>query len=85
LVKYYEGKGFTWPDRHPFADIYIIAFEPPQAAVDTNRARSFEATSRLAETLVQQPPFKALIRRVVYLQASVAPEGFVFEPRFRFE
>ena len=84
LVKYYEDTGFTWPDREPFGDIYIIAFEPPKPAQDTNRGRSFEATRRLAETLVEQPQFKALIRRVVYLEASAAPDGFVFEPRFRF-
>ena len=58
--------------------------EPPKAAEDTNRGRSFEATRRLAETLVEQPQFKALIRRMVYLEASAAPDGFVFEPRFRF-
>jgi hypothetical protein len=84
MVKYYEGKGFRWRNREPFGDIYIIAFEPPKAADDTNRARSFEATSRLAESLVEQPQFNALIRRVVYLEASVGPDGFVFEPRFRF-
>ena len=84
LAKFYEDAGFRWPGADPFGDIYIIAFEPPAATEESNRGRSFDATRRLAESLVGRPQFAALIRRVVYLEASIGPGGFVFEPRFAF-
>jgi hypothetical protein len=76
------GEDLEWPTEGPFADLYIIAFDPPQTG--KYRARSFDATKRISEQLVQEESFSQYIRRIAYLEASGDEGTLKFESRFAF-
>jgi len=72
----------TWPGEGPFADLYIIAFDPP--ASGTYRQESFEATEQISKALLEYDEVSRYIRRIAYLEASPADGGLKFERRFAF-
>lgn len=76
------GQNFRWPTDGPFADLYIIGFDSPRTG--KYRERSFDATKRISERLVQEESISRYIRRIAYLEA-LADEGTMeFEKRFAF-
>lgn len=56
------------PAAGPFADAYIVAFEPPTTG--RYRQRSFDATARICEKLMARPDVSSFIRRIAYIEAT---------------
>jgi hypothetical protein len=83
LTAHSGGQDFRWPEEGPFADIYIIAFDPPQTG--KYRERSYKATKKISERLVKDPSFSGYIRRIAYLEATSTKDGTMeFEKHFAF-
>lgn len=71
-----------WSQQGPFADIYIIAFEPPTRG--TYRERSLVATEQIAKRILEYEEFSRYIRRIACVDAFVMDARLVFEKRFAF-
>jgi hypothetical protein len=72
----------AWSETGPFADLYLVAFEPPETG--KYRERSFKATQEISKRLVADPAVASYIRRIAYLEAVVDHGGLAFENRFAF-
>ena len=73
----------AWPAAGPFADAYIVAFEPP--ATGKYRQRSFDATARICEKLIARPDVSSIIRRIAYIEATDnGAGGLAFTSKFAF-
>jgi hypothetical protein len=72
----------TWPSGGPFADLYIIAYDPPKTG--KYRKRSFDASKKISERLVADTDFAGYIRRIAYLEASVENGVMAFAKGFAF-
>jgi uncharacterized protein (DUF2249 family) len=77
LDRYYPEQ-FAWPDEGPFADLYIIAFNPEKG---TYYKASFDATERISEKLMASREVSSLVRRIAYFEAG---DDLVFSKRFEF-
>ena len=83
LLKHEGAENLSWPPEGPFADVYIIAFDPPTRG--KYRKRSFHATKRISESLIADDSFARCIRRIAYLEAAVATSGeMAFTKHFAF-
>ena len=73
----------AWPAAGPFADAYIVAFEPPTTG--KYRQRSFDATARICEKLIARPDVSSIIRRIAYIEATDnGAGGLAFTSKFAF-
>lgn len=76
------AENMVWSETGPFADLYLVAFEPPETG--KYRERSFKATQEISRRLVVDPAVASFIRRIAYLEAVVDDGGLAFKPRFAF-
>lgn len=72
----------AWLDTGPFADLYLIAFDPPRTG--KYRARSFKATQEISKCLVADPAVSSYVRRIAYLEAVVVDGRLAFKDCFAF-
>lgn len=73
---------FLWSDDGPFADLYIIAFNPPKTG--KYREPSFDATRQISEKLIKDRVVSSLVRRIAYVEATSRGEDLVFYKKFAF-
>ena len=74
--------GLAWPQVGPFADLYLIAFEPP--ATGMYREPSLQATEDIARQLVEHSIVSQYLRRIAYLEAFADGDLSTFTCRFAF-
>lgn len=82
LAAHPPAKDLGWGEHGPFADVYIVAFDPP--GTGTYRERSLFATERIAERLVDYAEFSRFVRRIAYIDASSRNGALAFHKRFAF-
>jgi hypothetical protein len=80
--KHEWGKDLRWPEEGPFADLYLIAYQPPVRG--KYRESSFNATEKISRRLMKDPNFTRYIRRVAYLEARIENDAMAFDKRFAF-
>jgi hypothetical protein len=80
--KHEWGKHLGWPENGPFADLYLIAYKPPERG--KYRESSFNATEKISQSLMKDPSFARYIRRIAYLEAFIENDAMAFEKRFAF-
>jgi hypothetical protein len=73
---------FRWPAEGPFADLYLISFEPERG---TYFDASLEAAERISEKLAKAPFIGERVRRIAYPEAVPKGDHLGFERRFSFE
>lgn len=76
------AQGVAWPQVGPFADLYLIAFEPPAAGM--YREPSLQATEDIARQLVEHSLVSQYLRRIAYLEAFADGDLSTFTCRFAF-
>ena len=76
------AQGVAWPQVGPFADLYLIAFEPPAAGM--YREPSLQATEDIARQLVEHSFVSQYLRRIAYLEAFADGDLSTFTCRFAF-
>lgn len=82
LAREFPKAGFAWPAQGPYIDVFVMAFEaPPKGQF---RKRSFEATRLVAEKALEKEPFRRVVRRIAYLDASAVNGQLVFRDEFVF-
>lgn len=74
-----EHSDVTFPGEAPYADAWIIAFDPPERG--KYRARSEAAVQRIAEQLVADPRCAA-IRQIAYIYGSQKDGELTFRKHF---
>jgi hypothetical protein len=74
--------GLAWPQVGPFADLYLIAFEPPAAGM--YREPSLQATEDIARQLVEHSLVSQYLRGIAYLEAFADGDLSTFTCRFAF-
>lgn len=80
LAAHYDGK-FAWPfEDGPFADLYLIAYEPPKTG--TNRDASFQLSKQIAEAFNQDVEVGCSIRRIIFLEAEQRGDALGFSLRY---
>ena len=77
-----QAQGLAWPQVGPFADLYLIAFEPPAAGM--YREPSLQATEDIARHLVGHSLVSQYLRRIAYLEAFADGDLSTFTCRFAF-
>lgn len=82
LAEQYRTAQFAWPNNGPFADLYLIAFKPPQTG--RYRKPSFEATEKISKKLIDNRDVSSLVRRIAYLEATPRRDDLVFRKLFAF-
>ncbi len=82
LKAHRPANDLVWSEEGPFADAYIIVFEPPRTG--NWRERSFNATEQISKRLVKDVDFSSHIRRIAYIEASAKNGSLNFEKRFAF-
>lgn len=82
LARCYPAAGFRWPEQGPLIDVYLIGYEADESG--TYRGDSFAATERISEKLMADRRFRAVVRRIAYLNASLPGDALEFERRFEY-
>jgi hypothetical protein len=82
LSKHFPEADLAWSEQGPFADVYVIAFDPPSRG--RYRERSLRATEHIACRLAEDVIVSQYVRRFAYLDAFVKKASLVFEKRFAF-
>jgi hypothetical protein len=78
------GSRLSFPDKGPFADIYLILVSYPR---DDDRSELLRLTSQLAESLLAPESFTSgIVRRIVCIETDDAEKDEVaFGVRFAFQ
>ena len=72
---------FSWPEEGPFADLYLIAFEPERG---TYFDASLQATERNSEQLLEASAVSGFLRRIAYVEAVADGARMRFKKGFSF-
>ena len=82
LRRHRPAADLAWSEQGPFADIYVLAFDPP--ARGTYRERSFDAAEEIARRLIEDEVVSRYIRRIAYVDALPKEGKIAFKRRFAF-
>lgn len=79
LATHYEGR-FDWPPTGPYADLYLISYEPPKTGA--NRDDSFTLSKQIAEAFEQDAEVGRHVRRIAFIEAEQRGDQLGFVLRY---
>ncbi len=79
LAIQYEDR-FDWPPTGPYADLYLIAYEPPKTGA--NRDDSFILSRQIADAFNQDAEVGRHVRRIAFIEAERRGDHLGFVLRY---